>query len=60
MKYIKIFLTNITIGGTWWQRNIQIPSVVDPDISVVFNGYDLSTPPEKELIIVGGWHSTTS
>jgi hypothetical protein len=30
MKYIKTFLTNITIGGTWWKRHVWIPSVVDP------------------------------
>ena len=60
MKYIKTFLTNITVGGTWWKSHVWIPSVFDPSIRVVVNGYGLSTPPEKELIIVGGWHPTTS
>ena len=60
MKYIKRFLTNITIGGTWWKSHVRIPSVFDPTLRVVINGYDLSVPPEKELIIVGGWHPTIS
>jgi hypothetical protein len=47
MKYIKTFLTNITVGGTWWKRNIWIPSVVDPNIRVVINGYDLSDTTRK-------------
>jgi hypothetical protein len=54
MKYIKIFLTNFIVGGTWWQRHIWIPSVVDHGIRVVINGYALSMPPEKDFIIVGG------
>jgi hypothetical protein len=60
MKYLKKILTNITIGGTWWKRKHCIPSISDPRIRVVVNGYDLSMPPEKELIIIGGWHSTAS
>jgi hypothetical protein len=42
------------------ERNIWIPSIVYPDIRVVINGYDLSTQPKKEIIIVVGWHPTTS
>jgi hypothetical protein len=53
VKYIKIFLTNITVGGTRWKRHVQIPSIVNPTVRVVVNGYDLSAPPKKELIIVG-------
>jgi hypothetical protein len=60
MKYIKSMLTNLSKSESWWKWHISVSLVVYPLIKVVIDHDVLSSPPVEELIIVGGWHPTTS
>jgi hypothetical protein len=60
VKYIK------TISYQYIQRQIlvemacHVPLSSNPSIGIVIDGYDLSVPPVKELIILWSCHPTTS
>ena len=46
-------LLPIYVCGSLWNRHIWITMEVCPCIRVVIYGYDLSTPPVKEVRMVG-------